>query len=116
MSGVDKCPLCGSRVLYRGLASLECAGAPKSESFTLEPGGYRQIPVPAQPACPNYKPQRVKVSAAAEEFDWYKAVELQLQGLPVQYMHDTGRGVIWLTGVPTCMPGSGPNYVWRIRP
>lgn len=54
----DLCPLCGSKVLYRGFNSVECAGAPLvavPESWDYS----KSVWVPAvegKPACPNFKP------------------------------------------------------------
>lgn len=61
--GQDLCPLCGSKVTYRGLTSLECAGAAREavEAYPSYPGGPPPSPAkPAVPACPNYRVAETK--------------------------------------------------------
>lgn len=89
----DKCPLCGSRVLYRGLATIECAGAPKPAQ--PERVDYNKSPapipaVPAQPACPNYK-------FNPTSWDWLDALQ---SGMPIDLataieLWKRGRKIEW---------------------
>lgn len=73
-----RCPLCGLRLVYRGLTSVECVGSANARAATSDVIGLED--------CPNYRRAQPAPSAApgpVQDLAWARA--MHARGLKVEY-------------------------------